>query len=686
MSRKWRAALCILLAGSLAGCGANTGTSTGVSTGTDTVAAGSISTDTGTDADNDSNADSSTESSGEETVTDTSTESAGNEETAATQLNTEEGKYPIHWDLTDLYADTDAWQADYDKAAAMLDEYDSFVGKINNVDDIYAYMEFSYGGELNETESRLMTYAELGSSLDGSDDVYATLSNKIELLLSQESMKNTFFQEELLAIPYEERVEILSDPLLEEYSRILKPYMDPDVEALSEETVIVEETLEQAYDAGWTMMESMLYLDVADPEITLPDGTTVEMNDSTYFQIVSDSTIDRETKKEAKRLRMSKMEPYLNTAASALETTLKENWSLAQLGNADTTRAYFMDQENVDAEVYDLMIDSVHEMLPDYQRYLNLHAAALGLEEQYSYDLYTNVSDYARNLTDYDDAVDEVRDALAIYGEDYVSVYDAIMESGHVDVYPSNGKTTGAFMMNSATTTLPYVLFNYGGSINDVSTIAHEMGHALYSALAQSNQEVENRQPETFTQEVASTLNELIFYNTEIKNAGTTEEKLYYLENEIRLLNNLLLEQAQFAEFEDAAYQLVESGESLSADRLNAMWQEINDTYAGDGVTSPEEEQYFWAQLPQLHYGYYNYQYATSISYAASIYAGFEENGEESIEAYKEFLKAGNSDEPRELLLIAGIDIEDEETYERTKEFYADLIDQYEALLQETEP
>lgn len=607
----------------------------------------------------------------------------GETESVSTAESVEE-KYPVHWDLSEIYENEDAWQADYDSVMEMFDKYDSFVGKINQAQNIHDYLEFKYEGELKEMQERLTYYANLRNGLDISDETAKSMSNKLSIMTLTEKEKTAFFDIELLAIPYEERIAILDDPILDEYRYLLSNYYDENCAARSDETIQVQSILQSADGGAYDAAMTILYLDMEDPEITLPDGTTIVMNDAEYIDIVSNNEYSTELKNEAMKLRLTKVLPYINTLATTLETAIKENYSYAQLGGYETTRAYLMDQESVDAEVFDLLIDNVHEMLPDYQRYLSLHAEALGLDEQHSYDLKTFVSDYTRETTSYDDAVDEVRDALQIFGDDYIDYYDAIVEDGHVDVYPAEGKDTGAFMTDAALTLNPYVLFNFAGSYDDVSTVAHEMGHAVYGSFSQHTQPVMYRIAGSFTHEVASTLNEIIFVNSKIESSSSLDEKLYYLENEIRLLNGTLFEQAMFAELEDTLYQLVENGEALTADMLNELFMAEQKEYGGDAVKIIDEVQYYWAQLPHLYYGYYLYKYASSISYAASIYSTFTgENCEEAINDYKEFLKSGSSAEPRDLLEIAGIDINADKTYEQAKEFYSSLIDQYEMLLKE---
>ncbi len=594
-----------------------------------------------------------------------------------------ENEYVTEWDLSLIYEDEAAWQADYDKAMALLDQYEEMRGTLNTVQGLYDYMEFAYGGELSEIESKLSLYANMGSSLDGTNSVYSSMQIKLTTLVSEESQANAYFDEELYEIPLEERQELINDPQLDEWYYLLGGYAEPDFEIFSEETSSALAVLGSAGGRSAEASSTILDVDMPDPEITLPDGSVIEMNDAEYFKIISNSSYDRELKKEAVRLRMSKVLPYINTLASLLEGTVLENWAYAQLNGYDSSREAALDTNNVESEIYDLLIESAHAGLEDFQRYLLLHKEGLGLDEQYSYDLSTAVSSFSKDETPFVDAAREVREALSILGEDYISYYDELMSGGYIDAFPSDYKATGAFSSGNQAGSRPYELFNYGGAASDISTIAHEMGHAIYTCYSQDNQPIEYSAPVIFTQEVASTTNEIIYYNYKMDHASSDDEKLFYLESLLRMFNNTFFAQTQYAEFEDQMYSIVENGESLDAEDLNERMDALQTQYQGDAVVSMPELSYFWAQIPHLHYNFYMYQYATSISYAASIYAQIAgEDSENAIENYKAFLKAGSSMAPSELLSLAGIDPLQEESYQAAMDYYRSLVDEYEVLIQ----
>ncbi len=593
-----------------------------------------------------------------------------------------ESVYPTDWDLSLLYEDEEAWQSDYEKVYSMLDTYEEMRGTLNTAQGLYDFMEFAYGGELTEIEGRLSLYADMGNNLDGTDPVYSNMLLQISELYSEESQAMAYFDEEFLSLSLEEREAIINDPLLEEWYYILEDYADPDAEAFSEETNAVLAV--KNFDAGRSALVSayLLNVDMPDPEITLPDGTVIAMNDAEYYKIVSDNSYDSELKEEAIRLRMTKVLPYLYTLTALLEGTVLENYLNAAINGYETSREAALDGNIVETEIYDLLIDAVHSGTEDYQRYLTLHGEALGLEVQESYDLSTRISSYSQDDTAYDDAVDEVREALSILGEDYIAYYDELMTGGYIDVYPADYKTTGAFSSGNTTGSRPYQLFNYGGSFDDVSTIAHEMGHAIYSCYSQDNQPIEYSAPGIFTQEVASTTNEIIYINYKMDHAADDEERLYYLEELIRLINGTLFSQTLYAEFEDQMYSIVENGESLNPEDLTARWAELQTLYEGDSVKELPETAYFWAQIPHFHYNFYVYQYATAISYAASIYTQIAgEDSQTAIDNYKAFLSAGASARPSDLLSIAGIDPLQEETYQQALAYYSSLVDEYEALI-----
>lgn len=592
-----------------------------------------------------------------------------------------ENTLPTMWDLTSIYTSVDEWQADYDTVMEMLNDYEQYRGKLNNAQNIYDYLQFAYFTELTRLQNKLTLYANLGSSLDSTDPVFSRLNTQLNAMNVKEAQLTAFADPEIFSLSMEEREAIFSDPLFEDFSYALKGYTDPKSQPMGEEANNAMATISMALGYPYMAFERMEYVEMPYPTITMPDGTVQELTDASYDDIVYSDEYSREFKAEASKLYGSRARNYINTMATLLEGNAKQAYASALLSHFETTREAQLDAYDVNPAVYDMLIECAHEGIADYQRYFRAHARGLGLDEQYPFDMATYVSDFNPGKIEYEDAVAEVIDALGVLGEDYIETFKTILSSGHVDVYPTDTKTTGAFETQPSYDYLPWVLFNYNGYSSDVSTIAHEMGHAMYDALTTENQPKQYRSPTIFTQEVASTTNELIYYNYKMSHAADDDEKLYYLQNALDLFTGTFFGQVLFAEFEDYFYRIVEAGDALDGEALSDKYFELLNTYRGDSVVSFPETRYRWADIPHFYYVYYVYQYATSISYAASIAQGILNGKENAVEDYLNFLKAGHSADPQTLLSIAGIDPLNAETYHAAMDYFKGLVDEYERLV-----
>lgn len=592
-----------------------------------------------------------------------------------------EDKLPTKWDLTVIYPSAEEWQKDYDKVMDMLNEYDRFRGTLNNAQGIYDYLQFAYFTELTRLQNKLVEYASLGSSLDATDPVFADMNTRLSTMNAREGQLSAFAVPEIYLLPLEEREAIFADPLFQDYTYAVKDFTDPDKQPLGEEAAETAATLSMALGYPEEVFQRMVYVEMPYLKITMPDGTEREVNDQIFEDILYSDAYSDEFKAEATRLYYGRAIPYISTLAKLLEGNAKAAYAAALLNHHETTREDALDVYDVDPRVYDLLVEAAHEGAADNQRYLKTHARGLGLEKQYSYDMYDYVSDFDPGKTDYDDAVDEVTEALGILGEEYIKTFRSIIESGQVDVYPSDTKTTGAFEYAASYDFLPWVLFNYNGMSRDVSTIAHELGHAVYEAFATANQPVQYRSPTIFTHEVASTTNELLYYNYKMQTAQSDDERLYYLENALSMFDNTFFSQMFLAEFEDWFYQIVEDGGALDPEAMSEKYASLFDVYEGGEILRVEENKYRWATVPHFYYVYYVYQYASSVCYAASIAERIINGEEGAVEDYLAFLKAGRSGDPQTLLSIAGIDPLDENTYREGMAFFSGLVDEYERLV-----
>ena len=600
---------------------------------------------------------------------------------APVSLAAEEAGYPVEWDLSQIYTNLDDWQTDYDRVMELLEEYENYRGTLNSAENIYAFLEYSYLSELTMLQDKLYMYAALGYYLDPTDPVFNGLLAQLDDMSVQESIAGAFVDPEIYELPLETRQEIFDDPIFSDIQYAMSAYTDPDEEPFSEEVSQILATLSIGQNYAEQVFTILDSVELPDPVITMPDGTEEELTDEFYSYILYSGEYDEEFMAEANQVILTKPIPFIYTLATLLEENAEQAYASALINGYDTTREAAMDEEDVDPVIYDMLIEAAHEGAPIYQRYLDAHARGLGLEEQRPYHMGAYVSDYYPDYIEYEDAVAEVADALAVLGEDYVNTFLEIVESGHVDVYPTDTKDTGAFEVLLDPTVLPWVLFNYMGYPEDVSTIAHEMGHAVYSTYASRNQNELNAYPTIFTQEVASTTNELLYYTYMMNNAETDDEKLFYLEDALNMFSGTFFTQMLFAEFEDYMYETVESGAPLDPEDLSDKWVSLYDLYRGDSVLMFPDARYQWSTIPHFYQVYYVYQYASSVAYAASIAERITTGEEGAVEDYLAFLKAGATAAPADLLAIAGVDPLDEATYQDALAYFTGLVEEYEALV-----
>ena len=598
-----------------------------------------------------------------------------------TVYSTDEGKYPVSWDLDSIYSSVEEWQADYNKATALLDKYDDFRGKLNNAESIREYFDYCYFTELTAIQSKLLMYAKLGVSLNPTDPVFKNLQSKMDAMSRDENERSGFAEPEIFEMSLEEREKVFSDPVFEGDEYWLRKYTDPEYEPFTEHEDLIMSTLSMGMGYSEDIFEILDSVELPYSSFKMPNGATVVLDDEKYAEIMSNPNYNDELRIEVNRAYINRYQPFANTFAALLEENCSQYYASALLDGYDTSLEAALDDYDLEEDVFDMLVEAAHSGIPEYQRYLDLHAEAIGVTEQYPYNMGETASDYFVQKINYDDAVNQVIEALGILGEDYRNHFTKIISSGHVDVYPSDTKSTGAFENQISKDYMPWVLFNYQGFSDDVSTIAHEMGHAVYDQYATENQPKCYNNPTVFTQEVASTTNELIYYNYMLENAKDTEEKLFYLEQAIYMFAGTFFTQMMYSEFEDYMYKVVEEGNSLDAEDLGDKWMELQGVYRGDSIKTFPESRYQWASIPHMYYNYYVYQYAADVAYAASIAERILSGESGAVEDYIDFLKLGNSMPPVELLSEAGVDPLDKKTYEKALDYFTSLVNEYETLI-----
>lgn len=591
---------------------------------------------------------------------------------------------PTKWDLTELFEDEAAFEADMQRVKDLLPEIESLRGTLKDAEGIRNYLENPAFLEANAILAKASLYTTSLINLNASDPWARKAKAAYKETEQELCLTISFVEPEIMEIPFEKRREIFADERLAPYRYYMRKYTDPLRVTLSEEADRVETIMETAATSKetWNVFENV---DLPRLKFTYPDGTEGELRSSAYTHITKSRKYDHEFRKEIFELLNDTRKPYINTYASFLEGTVRKNWAKAQIRGFDSTLAYALHESDVDPAVYDRIIEFAHSMIPKFNEYYNARKELLGLDEMMECDMSVPVTDYEPQDISYEDAVNLGRSAVSVWGDFYLSKFDRQIRSHHIDVYPAEKKKSGAYNHLVGNETLPYILYNFNGTPGYTSTIVHEMGHAIYSALSTENQNIYNCDPGIFTQEVASTANEAMFNKYMIKNASSRDEKLYWLGNEINRFSSNLQRQAMLSEFEDYCYKTVEGGGSLTASEMSDKWLELNKQYYGLSMTIPDDYGTGWARSSGLYNNYYIYKYATSVTYSASICDQVDKYGRDEIDAYLNFLKAGNTASPAELLRIANVDPMKDETYEAAGNLISDLIDEYIETASETD-
>ena len=583
---------------------------------------------------------------------------------------------PVSWDLTELYASEEAFEEDMKRAEELIPKIAAYRGTLHSVEGLLKLLEDPELLEIRAILDKANLYETFLNSLDATDPWAKAAAARFHEVEDQMTIAYSFEDPEIMEMPLKKRQEIISDERLAPYAWSLRRFTDPEQEALGEEALRVETLMGSAMNNRDTR-NTFDNVELPRPAFTYPDGTEGKLTNSVFSRIMESKGYDQEFRRDIYELRNGMRQPYANTYASLLEGEMKRNWAKAQIHGYSSTLEAALNDSDVEPEVYDRIIEFAHSMLPKIYEYYEARKKALELDEMFLSDMDQPITEYSPREVTYEEAVNTGRSAISVWGDEYLETFDKIMESPHVDVYPSGTKESGAYNFHLGNETTPFIMYNFNGSESYISTIVHEMGHAVYSTFSMENQNVYNNHPTIFTQEVTSTANELVFHRKMIDQAKTRDEKLYWLDKEIRLFIKALVTECRYSEFEDYCYKIIESGGALDTSAMAEKWIELAKEYYGDAVMISDDSGIEWAGIHHLFRNYYVYQYATSLTYAASICQRTEEKGQEAIDAYLSFLKAGDTDDPGSLLKLAGVDPLADETYEAAGELIGELIDEF---------
>ncbi|AAM24265.1 oligoendopeptidase F [Caldanaerobacter subterraneus subsp. tengcongensis MB4] len=580
------------------------------------------------------------------------------------------------WRLEDIYENEELWEEDYRKVKELLKEIVKFKGKIRTSKDLLEVLKLN--DQIGMTASKIFAYARMRRDEDNTNSKYQALSDKAMRLNIEVMSATSFIVPEILSIETEKLRNMIEE--LEEL-KIYKQYIEdlirykPHVLSPEEEKILAEaETLAESVSTIYSMLN---HADLRFPTIKDENGNEVELTHGNFISFMQSK--DRNVRKAAFEALYDTYKKFINTFASTLAGSVKKDIFYAKARRYNSSLEASLFEDNVSVEVYNNLIETVHSRLDVLHRYVRLKKKLLKLDELYMYDLYVPlIQEYDKEFT-YEEAIELVLEGLKPLGEEYIDLLKKGFESRWVDVYENRGKTSGAYSWG-AYGTHPYVLLNFQGKLNDVFTIAHEMGHSLHTYYSNATQPYVYAGYKIFVAEVASTCNEAILMDYLLKNSKDEKERLYVLNHFLEEFRGTVFRQVMFAEFEKLIHEMAERGEPLTAEVLNKKYYELNKLYYGDDIVVDEEISYEWARIPHFYRNFYVYKYATGFSAAIAISQMILNEGEKAVERYKEFLKSGSSDYPLNLLKKAGVDLTTPKPVNDALDVFEKLLDEFEKM------
>lgn len=582
------------------------------------------------------------------------------------------------WRLEDIYPSDAEWEQDVAKIKELIDQVKARQGSLAQSGK-HLLEALILQDEVNKLLERVYVYARMRRDEDNTNPTYQALTDRATSLSTLVYSATAYIQPEILAIPDEQLRQLQeSEPGLAHYRFLLEEItrQKPHTLSAAEEAILAQAS--EVTAAPSTIFSMLNNADIKFPMITDEHGEEVELTKGRYIQFMESR--DRRVRKEAFQALYETYGKQKNTIAATLTSAVKRDVFYARVRNYPSALHAALFADNIDPSVYDNLIATIREHLPLMHRYVSLRKKMLNLDELHMYDLYVPIVADVEMKIPYEQAVATIKEALKPLGEEYGQVLEKGFTSGWIDVYENEGKTSGAYSWG-AYTTHPYVLMNYQENVNNMFTLAHEMGHALHSYFSDTNQPYTYAQYRIFVAEVASTLNEALLMHHLLETTHEKHQRMYLINYYLEQFRGTVFRQTMFAEFEKRIHERVEAGEALTADSLSALYRELNVAYHGPEMVVDREVDLEWARIPHFYNNFYVYKYATGFSAATSLYKQIIEEGEPAVERYLTFLKSGGSDYPINLLKRAGVDMTSAEPIREALSVFQDLLTQMEQLV-----
>ena len=582
------------------------------------------------------------------------------------------------WDLSTIFETDQKWEEELALLTEDTKEAASLEGHLLDSAESLLNITERYL-DLSRRLEKLYVYAHMKNDQDTRVAKYQEYYAKAMTLYSQLDQVFSFYEPEFMAITEEQYQNFLAEePKLQPYKHFFDKLLQNKEHVLSQRE---EELLAGAGEIFGAASETFAILDNADiafPFVKDEDGNEVQLSHGVYMRLVESK--NREVRRGAYEALYSTYEQYQHTYAKTLQTNVKVQNYRAKVRNYKSAREAALAANFVPESVYDNLVSAVRKHLPLLHRYLSLRSKILGIPDLKMYDVYTPLSSVEYSFT-YEEALKKAEEALAVLGEDYLSRVKRAFSERWIDVYENQGKRSGAYSGGSYDTNA-FMLLNWQDNLDNLFTLVHETGHSMHSSYTRETQPYVYGDYSIFLAEIASTTNENILTEKLLQEVQDDATRFAILNNFLDGFRGTVFRQTQFAEFEHAIHQADQNGEVLTSEFLNNLYADLNQEYYGLSKEDNPQIQYEWARIPHFYYNYYVYQYSTGFAAASALAEKIVHGSQDDRDRYIDYLKAGKSDYPLNIMRKAGVDMEKEDYLNDAFEVFERRLDEFEALVE----